>query len=54
MSASRSERARRQVLATTADLVTEVGVERLTIDEVAASTWRRARSLREALIATGA
>src|SRR3954447_26108857 len=36
MSASRSERARRQVLAATADLVTEVGVERLTIDEVAA------------------
>lgn len=36
MSASRSERARRQVLAATADLVIEVGVERLTIDEVAA------------------
>jgi AcrR family transcriptional regulator len=36
MGTSRSERARRQVLAVTADLVTEVGVERLTIDEVAA------------------
>ena len=33
MSGSRSERARRQVLASTADLVTEVGVDRLTIDD---------------------
>ena len=32
----RSERARREVLETTADLLAEVGVERVTIDEVAA------------------
>jgi AcrR family transcriptional regulator len=35
MSTTRSERARREVLAVAADLVMAVGVERLTIDEVA-------------------